>query len=96
MSFRKNITGTVTTELIASGTNLNAIKEISITAVTAAVVDLHINSSSDTFYLIKGATIPLGAVLILDSEFLKFDNTTNGFGLFVKLTSGSVDISINR
>ena len=96
MSLRKNITGTVTTELLASGKKLNAIKEISITAISAAVGSLYIGNSSDTFYLIKDTEIPAGVVLTLDSQFLKFDNSSSGYGLFIKLASGAVDVCINR
>ena len=96
MALRHNVTGTVTTELLSAGSNVNTIKEIAITAVTAAVVDLYVGDSSNTFYIIKGVTVPLGSILVLDSESLKFDNTTLGFGLFIKLASGSVDVSINR
>ena len=92
MILRKNVTGTVATELVAIGKNLTNVKSISITAVTAAVADLYIQNTSDTFYLIKGVTIPLGTILELDSNFLRFDNSTSGYGLFIKLTSGSVNI----
>ena len=96
MILRKNVTGTVATELVAIGKNLTNVKSISITAVTAAVADLYIQNTSDTFYLIKGVTIPLGTILELDSNFLRFDNSASEYGLFIKLTSGSVDVSINK
>ena len=93
---RQNITGTVTTEMITAGSRINNITEMLIAAVTTAVVDVYIGDSSNNFYIIKGVTVPIGASLVLDSKALNFDNSTSGYGLYIKLASGSVDVSISR
>jgi len=93
---RYNIAGTVSQELIKAGRKI-VVNEVHITnthASTTAVVDLFINNTESTFHLLNDVHIPAGVALVLDSNSLKFDNDTSGYGLFIKLASGAVDVLI--
>tara|TARA_Y100001937_G_scaffold16858_1_gene23253 strand:+ start:865 stop:1167 length:303 start_codon:yes stop_codon:yes gene_type:complete len=99
MSVYKNVTGTSAVELLSRGSNSNDISSIllsSVHASTAAIVDLFIQDSSlNTYYFIKGVTIPLGTSLVL-TDNLNFNNSNKGFALFIILSAGSVDVHIKQ
>ena len=96
-----NITGELTQELLAAGSN-TSVSKISLTNIEGTnkcTVDLYIEKKlTGNFYLLKGVELPIGATLIYDD--IKFNNTTGEFGLYIKLTKSAsetpaVDIIIN-
>ena len=96
-----NITGELTQELLAAGSN-TSVSKISLTNIEGTnkcTVDLYIEKKlTGNFYLLKGVELPIGATLIYDD--IKFSNTTGEFGLYIKLTKSAsetpaVDIIIN-
>ena len=99
MSSYKNVTGTSAVELLSRGSNYNNITSIllsSVHASIAATVDLFIQDSSlNTYYFIKGTSIPLGTSLVL-TDNLQFNNTSSGYALFITLSAGSVDVHIKQ
>ena len=88
-----NITGELTQELLAAGDNASVSSrslpnfDSTGTAVDAEV-DLYIEKKlTGKFYLLKSIKIPYGVTL---SHNVKgFNNKTNEFGLFIKLTKGT-------
>ena len=96
-----NISGEITKELLAAGDNIN-VSKISLTNIhadTKCTVDLYIEKKlTGTFYLLKAVELPIGATLIYDN--IKFNNSTDEFGLYIKLTKSAsetptVDVIIN-
>ena len=101
-----NITGAtsaaaeLTRELLAVGDDIevSSISLCNLHASTDCTVDLYIEKKLiGKFYIMKGITIPVGTTLIHN---FSMDNSTGGFGLYVKLTKGasevpSVDIVIS-
>ena len=85
-----NISGELTQELLAVGSNTN-VSKISLTntqKVSKCKVDLYIEKAlTGKFYLLKGVELPIGATLIYDD--MKFSNITGEFGLYIKLTDGA-------
>tara|TARA_Y100001963_G_C6598588_1_gene361402 strand:+ start:41 stop:559 length:519 start_codon:yes stop_codon:yes gene_type:complete len=85
-----NISGELTKQLLAPGDNVN-VSKISLTniqKVSECKVDLYIEKTlSGKFYLLKGVELPIGATLIYDD--ISFNNGTNQFGLYIKLTDGA-------
>ena len=95
-----NISGELTQELLAAG-NDSKVSSISLTnihASTACTVDLYVEKKlTGKYYIMKGVSLPVGAVL---SHDFTFDNATSQFGLYIKLTKGAsetptVDVIIN-
>ena len=89
-----NITGELTQELLAAGDNTN-VSSISLTNVDStgtavdAEVDLYIEKKlTGKFYLLKSVKIPYGATLFHDIK--SFNNKANEFGLYIKLTKGTL------
>ena len=84
-----NISGELTQKLLAAGDDVK-VSSISLTnihASTTCKVDLYIEKKlTGTFYLMKGVSLPVGAVL---SHDFTFDNSTGEFGLYIKLTKGA-------
>jgi hypothetical protein len=84
-----NISGELTKQLLAPGDNVN-VSKISLTntqKVSNCKVDLYIEKKlTGKFYLLKGVEIPNGVTLIYDD--IKFNNSTDQFGLYIKLTDG--------
>ena len=88
-------------ELLAPGDNVNQIKSIMLTNIHAsndATVSLSIvklsdyssRNASETYYIIHTVAIPADTSLLLDnSDILTFNNSANGYSLF--LTVGSSD-----
>ena len=51
-------------------------------------VDLYIEKKlTGSFYLLKDVTLPIGATLVYSG--VSFNNKTNEFGLYIKLTKGA-------
>ena len=93
-----NITGELTQELLAAGDKVR-VSSIYITntrATHTAIIDLYIEKKlTGKFYIMKGIKIPAGVSL---SHDFTFDNNTNQYGLYIKLTqtttttlTGSID-----
>ena len=96
-----NITGELTQELLAAGSNVS-VSKISLTNIEGTnkcTVDLYIEKKlTGKFYLLKGVELPIGATLIYDS--MSFSNADGEFGLYIKLTKSAsetpaVDVIIN-
>jgi len=85
-----NITGELTQELLAAGSN-TSVSKISLTniqKVSKCKVDLYIEKKfTGKFYLLKGVELPIGTTLIYDD--IKFRNTAGEYGLYIKLTDGA-------
>ena len=102
-----NVTGStgVDVELIAPGNNSGSIKSILITnthATADATVTLFIEdnptaAAASIFKILSTVAIPSDTSLLLDnSSVLSFDNSSNGFGLYVTVgSSDTLDIMIN-
>ena len=89
-----NITGELTKELLAPG-NKTSFSKINLTnidstgTVVDAEVDLYIEKKfKGKFYLLKGVKIPIGATLVYENP--KFSNNAGEFGLYMKLTKGTL------
>jgi len=84
-----SISGGLTKELLAPGDNVR-VSKISLTniqKVSNCKVDLYIEKKlTGKFYLLKGVEIPNGVTLIYDD--IRFNNGTDQFGLYIKLTDG--------
>ena len=96
-----NITGALTQELLAAGSNTN-ISSISLTNVDpsiSSIVDLYIEKKlTGKFYLLKAVELPVGATLIYSDTTI--DTSTGEFGLYIKLNKSasetpSVDVILN-
>ena len=85
-----NISGELTQQLLAPGDNIN-VSKISLTniqKVSECKVDLYIEKTlTGKFYLLKGVELPIGATLIYDD--IAFNNGSDQFGLYIKLTDGA-------
>ena len=83
-----NISGELTTELLAVGDNFN-VTQISLANVhddTTCKADLYIEKTTGLFYFMKNVAIPAGVTLIIEKGDLKFNNKADEFGLYIKLT----------
>jgi len=101
MPLQKNISGELTQEVLTAGdsSKVSSISLVNTHADTKCFVDLYIEKKlTGKFYLAKKVELPIGATLILDG--VRFDNSTDGFSLFIKLTKSAsetptVDVIIN-
>lgn len=106
-----NITGStgVYVELLAPGDTDGVIKSIMLTNIHAsndATVSLSIvklsdysaRNASETYYLLHTIAIPADTSLLLDnSDILSFNNSKNGYSLFITVgSSDTVDVIIKR
>ena len=93
-----NITGELTQELLAAGDN-TSVSSISLTNVDStsldgiapvdAEIDLYIEKKlTGKFYLLKSIKIPYGVTLFHDIK--SFNNKSGEFGLYIKLTKGTL------
>ena len=86
-----NITGELTQELLAAGSNAN-VSSISLTNVNfggSTLIDLYIEKQlTGKFYLLKKVELPVGVTLTHDIVGLR--DTVGEFGLFIKLTKSDV------
>jgi len=102
-----NITGStgVHVELLAPGDNAGNIKSIMLTntgeadaTVSLSVAKLSSSSitSAETYYLLHTVAIPADTSLLLDdSNILAFNNSVNGYSLFITVgSSDTVDVII--
>jgi len=92
-----NITGVLTQELIAAGSNVKAssIWLTNIHASDAVTVDLYLEKKlKGKFYLTKGKSIANASYLLL--EKLNFNTKAGEFGLYIKLNAAdsAVDVII--
>tara|TARA_R110000782_G_scaffold209745_1_gene297916 strand:+ start:1753 stop:2058 length:306 start_codon:yes stop_codon:yes gene_type:complete len=95
MALQKNISGQLTQQVLAKGKGgkISSISLVNIHASTTCTVDLYIERElTGKFYLAKGTALPVGATLIFDG--VSFDNSTNGFSLFIKLTQGASETPV--
>ena len=85
-----NISGELTKELLAAGDNVN-VSKVSLTNIhadTKCTVDLYIEKKlTGTFYLLKAVELPIGVTLIYEN--IKFNNNSDQFGLYIKLTKSA-------
>ena len=85
-----NITGELTQELLAAGDNVKvtSISLTNIQKVSKCKVDLYIEKKlTGKFYLLKAVELPIGTTLIYND--ISFKNTSDEFGLYIKLTDGA-------
>jgi hypothetical protein len=99
-----NITGStgVDVELIAPGSDINAIKSIVLSNVRAsndATVSLFIQSPTlnKSYHIIKTVNLPFNTSLVLESgDIPRFNNSANGYGLNITVGgSDEVDVLLN-
>jgi hypothetical protein len=58
-------------------------------------VDLYIEKQlTGKFYIMKSLQLPVGATLVLEDNDVKFNNGTNQFGLYIKLTKGASEVPV--
>ena len=84
-----NISGELTQKLLAAGDGLkiNSISLSNTHASTTSTVDLYIEKKfTGTYYVFKGVSLPVGAVL---SHDFTLDNNIDQYGLYIKLTKGA-------
>ena len=84
-----NISGELTQKLLAAGDGLkiNSISLSNTHASTTCTVDLYIEKKfTGTYYVFKGVSLPVGAVL---SHDFTLDNNIDQYGLYIKLTKGA-------
>tara|TARA_R110001606_G_C15064931_1_gene615258 strand:+ start:319 stop:630 length:312 start_codon:yes stop_codon:yes gene_type:complete len=97
MATHHNISGELTQELLAAGDGVNvaSISLVNVHASATCTVDLYIEKKlTGKFYFIKGLSLPVGVTLLLEKGDLKFNNNTNAFGLFIKLTKGASETPV--
>ena len=97
MATHHNISGELTQELLAAGDGVNvaSISLVNVHASATCTVDLYIEKKlTGKFYFIKGLSLPVGVTLLLEKGDLKFNNNTNEFGLFIKLTKGASETPV--
>jgi hypothetical protein len=92
-----NITGALTQELIAAGSNVNAssIWLTNIHASDAVTVDLYLEKKlTGKFYIAKAKSIAAANYLLL--EEMGFNSRSGEFGLYIKLNASdsAVDVII--
>ena len=93
MASHHNISGELTQELLAAGSevNITSISLVNTHNSTACNVDLYIEKKlTGKFYFVKNLKLPASTTLILEKGELTFNNNTDEFGLFVKLTKSNV------
>jgi len=90
MALHFNIAGELTRQLIAPGDEVD-VSKISLTntqKVSKCKVDLYIEKKlKGKFYLLKKVELPIGTTLIYDN--IIFNNDTDEFSLYIKLTDGA-------
>ena len=87
-----NITGELTQELLAPGDNVRVTK-ISFCNVQGSFqcsIDLYLEKKLvGKYYLMKSIKIPMGSTLIHND--VTFNNSTDEFGLYIKLTKSGTE-----
>lgn len=97
MAQYSNITGALTQELIAAGSNVktSSIWLTNIHAADAVTVDLYLEKKlTGKFYFMKSKSIANASYLLL--EGVGFNNKSGEFGLYIKLNAAdsAVDVII--
>ena len=96
--FHNGVAAGVEMELLAPGDEADTIKSILITnthatadvPVSLSIQDDPESGTTSTFYLLSTIAIPSDTALLLDnSSMLSFDNSGDGYGLYI--TVGSTD-----
>ena len=90
MARHHNISGEITQELLAPGGKqmVSYISFCNVHTDTTCSVDLYIEKrNTGKFYFMKKVELPVGVTLIYDE--ISFDNSVDGFGLYVKLTKSA-------
>mgnify|MGYP003681646381 CR=1 FL=1 len=90
VELRQNITGELTQELLAAGSNI-AVSKISLCNVhasTTCTVDIYIEKlSGGKYYIMKAVALPVGVTLVQDQ--ISFQNTQGEYALWIKLTKSA-------
>ena len=89
-TFHHNITGELTKELVAAGDNasVSSISLTNIEGTNVCTVDLYIEKKlTGKFYLLKDVKLPIGTTLIHNN--INFNNKSEQFGLYIKLTKSA-------
>ena len=97
MATHHNISGELTQELLAAGDGVSvaSISLVNVHASTTCTVDLYVEKKlTGKFYFMKNMALPVGVTLLLEKGDLKFNNNTNEFGLFIKLTKGASETPV--
>ena len=103
VTLEHKITGVLTNELIAIGEDYGGISSVlasNVHATSPSYIDIFLRTSCNTkYYFCKGYLLQKGDTLILNNKHMSFNNTSDGFGLYVKLTAAvgetpAVDILI--
>ena len=90
MARHHNITGELTQELLAAGSNIkvSSISLCNIHASTKCTVDVYAEKKSvGKFYILKAVELPIGVTL--SHKDFSFDYSTDEFGLYIKLTKSA-------
>tara|TARA_R110002167_G_scaffold211829_1_gene416449 strand:- start:218 stop:526 length:309 start_codon:yes stop_codon:yes gene_type:complete len=90
-----NISTELTQELLAAGdgVKVTSISLVNVHASASCAVDLYIEKKlTGKFYIAKAVSLPVGVTLILDGSDVRFDNATDEFGLFIKLTGSAASV----
>ena len=85
-----NITGELTQELLAAGSNIkvSSILLCNIHASTKCTVDVYAEKKTlGKFYILKSVDLPVGSTLLHDN--FSFDHSADEFGLYIKLTKSA-------
>ena len=92
-----NVSGELTQELLAAGdgVTVNSISLVNVHASTTCTVDLYVEKQLlGKFYLLKTMSLPVGATLVLNGNYVSFSNNNSQFGLFIKLTQGASETPV--
>ena len=90
-----NITTALTQELVAAGDSVrvSSIQLVNIHATDSVNIDLYIEKKlTGRFYLLKAVELPVGVTLVQDN--IDFDNSSKGFGLYIKLSAADSAVDI--
>ena len=95
MASYHNITGTLTQELLAAGdrASVSSIWFTNTHASDAVTVDLYVEKKlTGKFYFLKSKSIAVSSYLFL--EDIGFNNTSNEFGLYIKLNAADSEVDV--
>jgi hypothetical protein len=96
MAVYKNVTSSSITSLLTRGDNVrvNSISLCNNAAVTVAA-QLFLSDGVNNYFLIKDVDIPTEVTLVLDHNSVKFNNSSSGLSLFIKLTPASSTANVS-
>ena len=90
MARHHNISGELTQELLAAGSNtrVSSVSLVNTHFIQECILDLYIQKEfGSKFSLLKNVKLPAGVTLIHNVDF---DNSSGEYGLFIKLTKSGV------